>query len=144
MANYSNWYEPKQASCSYLYFSFFPSTDSASKCSIETSSLQYKTTTCCCQRTCWWKKARKLKRKKRKIENRLKSFEEPMGALELDDEVLCGFVTTRYLSFFFLFFHSHALHPAPCIILFLNLPINRHRHYKLCVSMAGELCHIKI
>lgn len=51
-----------------------------------------------------------------------------MGALELDDEVLCGFCHNE--AFFFFFLHYHSFNTASCIICVFHRPYNRHRHYK--------------
>lgn len=51
-----------------------------------------------------------------------------MGALELDDEVLCGFCHNE--AFFFFFLHYHSFNTASCIICVFHRAYNRHRHYK--------------
>lgn len=63
-----------------------------------------------------------------------------MGALELDEEVLCGFVTTRL--FFFFFYIIIALTRPHALYVFSVDHIIDIDTIKLCVSMArGSVSH---
>lgn len=65
-----------------------------------------------------------------------------MGALELDDEVLCGFVTTRL--FFFFFYIIIALTRPHALYVFSIEHIIDIDTINCAFLWLGEVCHIKI
>ena len=80
------------------------------------------------------------KTQKTKIWNRLKKF---CGA---DGSFRVGWWCSLWVCHYEVFFFSHyqSFNMVSCIICVFHRAYNRHRHYKLYVRMAGELCHIKI